>query len=718
MPQLRRQSLVTGLAFAGLIGITTAGTTARTGRSGDVAWPIYGGNAASQRFSPLAQITRANVSRLTEAWRLETGVGGLQTSPLVIDGVIYGYAADQSAIAIDGATGKELWRFSSGTPSAQPARGLSYWTDGKERRLFVTASTSMYALDPATGKPIPSFGDGGKIDMRAGMGRDPESFPAFLTTPGTIYKNLIITGFRTSEGKPGAPGQIRAFDVRSGKQVWAFHTIPHDGEPGAETWPAGAWKDAGGANVWAGMALDEKRGIVYAPTGSATPDFDGTERLGDNLYANSLVALDANTGKLIWHFQAVHHDLLDRDFATPPTLLTVTHKGRRIDAVAQASKQGLLFVFDRVSGKPLFPIEERPVPQSGVPGERSSPTQPFPVLPAPFARQRLTDDMLTQRTPEAHAAALAKFRTFRSDGPFAPLELGRRTIVFPGFDGGAEWGGEAVDPAKGIIYINSNDVPWTGGLREYAANARASFPQNLYSQQCASCHGATRAGSPPDFPSLIDIGKRMSRDQIAAVISGGKGRMPGFPQLGDTDRALLTAYLLGETSMAAAIPPGISPLMIKEGRQLMGSVASRYQFTGYEKFQDPGGYPAVAPPWGTLNAIDLNTGQYLWRIPLGEYPELAAKGIRNTGTENYGGPILTASGLLFIGATIYDHKFRAFDSRDGRLLWEAQLPYAGNATPVTYAIRGRQYVLIAASGGKDYKGPQGSAYVAFALPTK
>ncbi len=703
-----KQRYMVGVAALAAAALSMAIPAQPAAQSKD--WPVYGGNAAGQRFSPLAQIKRANIAALREVWRLETGIGGLQTSPVVIDGVIYAYAADQSAIAIDGATGKELWRFTSGTPSMQPARGVSYWADGTERRLFVTSASALYALDPATGKPVPSFGDGGKIDMRAGMGRDPDSFPAFLTTPGIIHKNLIITGYRTAEGNPAAPGQIRAFDVRTGALVWTFNTIPHDDAPGSETWPAGAWQEAGGANVWAGMALDEARGIVYAPTGSATPDFDGTGRIGDNLYANSLLALDANTGKLLWHFQAVHHDLWDRDFPTPPTLLTVVNKGHRVDAVAQATKQGVLFVFDRVTGAPLFPIEERAVPQSDVPGEKTALTQPFPVLPVPFARQRLTEDMLTQRTPDAHAAALAKFKTLRSEGPFTPLGLSRKTIVFPGFDGGAEWGGEAVNPAKGIIYINANDVPWFGGLRESRIDPNAGRGQIIYNAQCSACHGDKRAGSPPDFPSLIDIGKRLSAAQIGTIIAGGRGRMPGFPQIGTQDRELLTAFLQGQSSSP------VQTRIQREWRELAGSKPTKYQFTGYEKFQDPEGYPAVVPPWGTLNAIDLNSGKTLWAIPFGEYPALVAKGLRNTGSENYGGPMLTASGLLFIGATIHDRKFRAFDSRNGKMLWETVLPYAGNATPISYAIRGRQYVLIATSGGKDRTGPQGSAYIAFALP--
>lgn len=683
---------------------------------GDTAsWPVYGGNSAGQRHSPLTHITRANVKQLREAWRLETGPGGLQTSPIVVDGVIYAVTPDQSAIAIDGASGRGLWRYASGTPSRQPARGVAYWTDGKESRLFVTASQSLVALDPATGKPVASFGDDGRLDLRAGMGRDPETFGLFLTSPGIVWQDLIVTGFRTGEGLPGAPGQIRAFDVRSGKLVWTFNTIPHDDEPGAETWPRGARKEAGGANAWAGMALDEARGIIYAPTGSAVPDFDGTGRLGNNLYANSLLALDARTGRLIWHFQAVHHDLWDRDFPSPPTLLTVTKGGMRIDAVVQTSKQGFVFLFDRVTGKPLFPIEERPVPQSTVPGEQTSPSQPQPVLPAPFARQRLTEDMLTTRTPEAHAAVLARFRTLSSDGPFAPFSLDRKTIVFPGYDGGAEWGGSAVDPARGVLYVNASDVPWIGGLTAYQANASAGRSFEVYMEQCAACHGRDRKGASADFPSLVNLASRMPRGEAEAVISGGKGRMPGFPQLSAADRGQLLDMLFNEFYAQVLNMP---PEALREGRLLGASMPTRYQFTGYEKFQDPDGYPAVAPPWGTLNAIDLNTGKYLWRIPLGEYPELAAKGLRNTGTENYGGPILTRSGLLFIGATIFDRKFRAIDARSGKLLWETQLPYAGNATPVTYAINGRQFVLIAASDGKDRKGPQGSAYVAFALPAR
>ena len=667
-------------------------------------WPAYGGGAAGDRYSTLTQIDRANVSGLRQAWRHDTGEGGLQTSPLMVEGVLYVTTPTQKVIALDPATGRQIWEHDPGSGSQQPIRGLSTWGRGKHRRIFSSAGADLIALEATTGRPVEDFGKAGRVDLREGLGRDAATMTAFLTTPGVIFRDLIVVGFRTAETAPAAPGAVRAYDARSGKLRWSFNLIPRPGERGHETWPADAWKTAGGANPWAGMVVDVERGIVFAPTGSAVPDFYGADRLGDNLYANSLVALDARTGRRLWHFQGVHHDVWDRDFPSPPVLLTVTQGGRRIDAVAQATKQGHLFVFDRVTGRPLFPIEERPVAPSQVPGERTSPTQPFPLKPAPFARQRLTRDMLTTRTPEANAAARKAFAALHSEGPFTPLGLDRQTVVFPGFDGGAEWGGQAVDRTRGVIFINSNDIAWTGGLAKASPSANVGRGAQLYEQNCAACHGVGRKGAPPDFPTLADIGSRLAEPQIAEVIRGGRGRMPGFPQLQTADLQALVGFLRNAA-------PG-------SAREVTATTTapSKYTFTGYRKFLDPDGYPAVAPPWGTLNAIDLNTGEYLWRVPLGEYPELAAKGLRGTGSENYGGPIVTASGLLFIGATIYDRKLRAFDSRTGRLLWAGDLPFAGVATPITYMSGGRQFVVIATSGQRDAKGPKGSAYVAFALP--
>ncbi|MBA2587419.1 MAG: PQQ-binding-like beta-propeller repeat protein [Alphaproteobacteria bacterium] len=656
-------------------------------------WALYGG-AGGRRFSSLAQITRANVGTLAEAWRFDMAeAGDPQTHPLAIGGVVYAYTPGLDTIALDGGSGKLLWRFHSGVKAGGPQRGLAMWGKGRDKRLFAAAGNYLYALDPSSGKPLPGFGTGGRIDLREGLGRDPDKVSLALTAPGAIWRDMIIMGFRTAESAPAAPGDIRAFDVRTGKLRWSFHTIPHPGEPGYESWPPDYWKSGGGANAWPGMVLDEKRGLVFAPTGSAVSDFYGADRGGDNRYANSLLALDANTGKLLWHFQGVHHDVADRDFPSPPVLLTLLRDGKAVNAVAQATKQGYLFVLDRVTGKPLFSVTEVQVAQSDL--ETLSPTQPVPSLPAPYARQHLSEDLLTNRTPQAHAWAVEQFRSFANDGPFPHMRLGQQTLAFPGFDGGAEWGGQA--SANGILYLNSNDVAWTGGLADSVAVH--GLGARLYQDNCAACHGPDRKGAPPAFPSLLD--SKLIDGQMADVIRSGRGRMPAFNLAGENMMALLNYVRSGEDKeMAAAPATAASPA---------------YRFTGYRKFLDPDGYPAVAPPWGTLSAIDLSSGTYLWRIPLGEYPALADK---STGSENYGGPILTAGGVLFIAATLYDKKIRAFDPRNGTLLWQAQLPYAGNATPITYIAKGRQYVLIQADNARDKKSPQGAAYVAFALPNR
>jgi len=670
-------------------------------------WPVYGGDHNGDRYSPLAQINAGNVGTLRPAWRIDGPSGGLQTTPLVIDGVLYAYTVRQQVFAADGATGKPLWTFDSGIIGRQPARGLTYWSDGAERRIFAGVMDRLYALDPATGRPVAGFGESGFVDLRKELGNDFTKNLTYLTSPGVIYKDLIIVGFRTAESPPAAPGWLRAYDVRSGKLRWTFRTIPQPGEPGHDSWPPDAWRSAGGANNWAGMVVDQKNGIVFAPTGSAVDDMYGADRKGANLFSNTLLALDAATGKRLWHFQGVHHDLWDRDFPSPPVLLVIRRGGREIDAVAQATKQGFVFLFERRTGKSLFPIEERPFPASDVPGEAAWPTQPVALAPEPFARQKLTEDLLTTRTPEAHAWAVEAFRKLRGGGLFTPYSIGAQTIVFPGFDGGAEWGGQAVDPRTGIFYINANDLAWTGGLRARGAPGATGPGANAYLARCSACHGEDRTGSPPQFPALTGLDARMTAKEVAQIIRTGRGRMPAFA---DLNGPALDA-LVGFARTGSELPPA-------SARELVtgASPRSAYLFTGYRKFVDPDGYPAVRPPWGTLSAIDLNTGKYLWRRPLGEYPALVKQGLRDTGTENYGGPIVTAGGIILIAATVYDSKIRAFEAKTGKLLWEGELPYAGNATPATYMAKGRQYVVIATSGAKNPRGPQGSAYVAFALP--
>ena len=765
-------------------------------------WTVYDGGPDGDHYSRLTQINRANVHRLKVTWSFDTGeTGVLEDNPLIVGRVLYAYTQSQKVVALDAATGKLKWKFDSGIKGTQPSRGVTYWTDGKQRRIFAAVMHFLYCLDADTGQPIASFGEAGRIDLRKDLRGDFELQSIALTSPGIVYKDMIIVGGRNPESHPAPPGDVRAYNVRTGKLRWSFHTIPHPGEAGYETWPDGAWKNAGAANNWGGMALDAERGIVYAPTGSAVSDFYGNDRVGDDLYADTLLALDAATGKRLWHFQGVHHDLWDRDFPAPPALFPLRRNGKTVEALAQTTKQGYLFVFDRVTGKPLFPIHERAFPPSTVPGEVASPTQPVPDAPEPFARQRLTEELLTNRTPEAHAWAVKQFRSFRSEGQFVPLGVDKPTVVFPCFDGGAEWGGPAVDPVNGILYVNASEMAATGML---ALETEVGSPgERVYQSQCALCHDSNRAGSPPTYPSLIDVLSRLTVQKVMDNVKNGNGRMPSFPNIDEPRLSALIEFLRtgppreehpnpiaglevpapGAAAAPAADqagaavyqdrcaichgdhmegnPPAIPiltgldnrftkaqtveqiqngkgampPMPDVEGKDLeallrylgvdsqaaaqnpaAASKPAEYVLTGYNKFLDPDGYPAIALPWGTLNAIDLKTGKYLWKIPLGEYPELARQGMKNTGSESYGGPIVTAGGVVFIGATVYDRKFRAFDSRSGRLLWEAEMPNSGVATPSTYMIDGRQYVVIAASGGRDPKSTPDGAYIAFALP--
>lgn len=660
-------------------------------------WPAYGGNSEGTRYSRLNQINRDNVSRLKIAWTYdcEDGAGDTQTQPIVVGDVLYGVTPRHKIIALNAATGKLLWRFDSGIVGRGANRGVTYWEMGNDRRIFAAVQTYVYALDAVTGKVIPSFGTEGRIDLREGLGRDSKNLAIVLTTPGIIYKDLLIVGGRMSEALPAPPGDIRAFDARTGKLRWSFHTIPHPGEAGYETWPRDAWQYSGSANNWAGMALDESRGIVYIPTGSAASDFYGGDRTGDNLYANTLLALNASTGERIWHFQAVKHDIWDRDFPSQPTLVTIIRNGSAVAGVAQTTKSGHVYLFDRLTGRPLFPIEYRKYPKSDVPGEVVADTQPLPTQPVPFSRQELTEDLLTNRSPEARKWAIEQFRGFNKGGQFLPFKVDQETIIFPGFDGGAEWGGSAFDSETGLLYVNANEMAWRASLAE---NQGSNSGRQVYLRNCAVCHGDDLKGS----PRLDAISSKHNAATITALIRQGAGRMPAFPNLDPAEVTAVVQYLLSGENKE------LTTRTVKQ---------ERYRFTGYHRFLDPDGYPAIAPPWGTLNAINLNTGVYAWKIPLGEYPKLADQGLKNTGSENYGGPVVTAGGLVFIAATNFDRKFRAFDKMTGKLLWETTLPMAGNATPATYQIGNRQYVVVHATGGKGLRGdPSGGLYIAFALP--
>jgi quinoprotein glucose dehydrogenase len=702
---------------ASSLALSVGGLYAQSGKSVD--WPVYDGHPSGDHYSSLSQINRKNVKNLVIAWKFDTGaIGGLETNPVIVGRVMYAFTPAHEVTALDATTGKLLWKFSSGIPGRGNARAVAYWTDGHDSRIFAGIANFLYGLDAATGKPIETFGEQGRIDLRKGLGEDYRRQSISLSSPGVVYQDLIIVGGGMPETHPAPPGDVRAYDVHTGALRWTFHTIPRPGEFGYDTWPRDAWKDAGAANNWAGMSLDAARGIVYVPTGSAVFDFYGGDRVGNDLFSDTLLALDARTGKRIWHFQGVHHDLWDRDFPAPPALLTVKRNGKKVDAVAQTTKSGYIFLFDRTTGKPLFPIKESPYPASQVPGEVTSPTQPLPIAPAPFARQMITEDMLTNRTPEAHAWAEKQFKASVTGGQFTPMIVDKLTLMMPGMGGGAEWGGIAVDTARGVVYVNSNEMPRLVGLT--VPPTAGGMGERTYQSQCSGCHGPDRSGSPPDIPSLVGIEGLLTNQEIADTVRQGKGRMPAFGSLTEEQLQLLIQYLTaprpqrrppaGKPASAGdpAVPPPSLPATLRKDMP--------YDSMGRRRFVDPEGYPAITPPWGTLSAIDLNNGKYLWKIPFGEYPELAEKGLRNTGSDNYGGPIVTAGGLVFIGATVFDRKFHAYDSATGKLLWETELPFSGLATPATYMIDGKQYVVIAAGGGQTNPKPSGGVYVAFTLP--
>lgn len=702
---MKRFFIPTILLLGGLL--TTAWLRTKELSSAD-EWTEYLGGPERNHYSTLTQITPENVKNLQVVWSYSApDTGQMQVNPIIVDGVLYGVTSAVRAFALEAATGKELWRFGDPMKNfASTSRGIAYWSNGTDRRILHTIGSNLYALDAKTGQPIPTFGDNGKVDLHTGLPASAKEKFIISNTPGTIFGDLIVMPVRLSEGADAAPGDLRAFNVRTGKLVWSFHMIPHPGEVGYETWPKDAHlnTDVGGANNWSGMSIDRKRGILYVPTGSAAFDFYGGNRKGQNLFANCLLALDARTGKRIWHYQFIHHDLWDRDLPCPPNLMTIRQNDKNIDVVVQATKHGYVFIFDRVTGKPIYPINEIPVPSSELAEEKTWPTQPIPTKPAPFARQSHT---LTEKDISPYAenrdTLVARFRQHRKERFAPPSKAG--TIIFPGFDGGAEWGGSAADPA-GILYVNSNEMAWVLTIVDTPkqdALAHLSPGEKIYTMNCTSCHGADRKGNTRSgYPSLVNIETRRDRAYVAHTISNGRGMMPGFTALSADDKQALVAFLFGDEKKEVGTVAKVQQPYVP------------YGITGYNKFLDSKGLPAIGPPWGTLNAINLNTGEYLWKIPFGEEKSLKEKGVPTTGTENYGGPIVTASGLLFIAAT-KDGMFRAFDKKTGKILWETELPAAGFATPSTYQVNGKQYVVIAC-GGTKLGTKKGNQYVAFALP--
>jgi quinoprotein glucose dehydrogenase len=666
-------------------------------------WREYLGGKERDLYSTLDQINRGNVAQLEVAWTYETGDSAeYQANNLIVDGVLYTPTATRKVVALDAATGRQLWQWDPANehtgPGSPRQRGLVYWANeaGGERRLFTGVNGFLFAIDPTTGESIRGFGENGSVNLGSG-----------LNTPGVVYHDMLIVGGL------GGQGAVRAFDVRSGKQRWIFHLIPRPGEVGHDTWPEGAHQTATGVMPWCGQSLDEKRGIAYIATKTAEPDFYGAERHGSNLFANSLVALNAATGERIWHFQIVHHDLLDKDLPCAPVLLSVIHNGKKIDAVAQGTKHGLLFVFDRVTGEPLWPIEERPVPQSDLVGEQAWPTQPFPTKPPPLMRQAYTEEDASNISPATHQMTLDRLRAAPNFGPFPAPGL-NETVMFPGFDGGMEWGGGAADH-EGNYYVNVNEMPWLLQMIEtrHPDGSKLIPGERDYMLYCGVCHGLELQGNLDlMFPPLLDIGKRKTRAEIEQMTRQGRGRMPAYDTMPEAKRAAILDYVLGKG--APTNSSGENTRAPDQSAVDAHDTGPAYAFGGFRRWLDDEGYPAIKPPWGTLNAVDLNSGDIKWSVVLGEYPELTARGIPPTGTENYGGPLITAGGAIFIGATA-DETFRAFDKETGELLWKAKLPFGGNASPSTYMAGGRQYVVISAGGGKSGR-PRGGTIVAFALP--
>jgi quinoprotein glucose dehydrogenase len=711
-------------------------------------WPVYHGSSANIKYSNLDQVTPEDVKNLHEVWRYsstqasDTNTTDMKTNPLIIDGTLYGLNPQLELFALDAATGKVKWVYDPVTvpqkgknvgrgdfaASTKISRGVAFYRGSATDQRIIYApggGHALYCVDALTGKLIQSFGDNGIVDMHDDLDWTPpqkvmglenvHDYHISMTSPGIIYRDMIIVGSRLSEGPLTPPGPIRAYDVHTGKRRWIFHTIPQPGEPGYETYQdKNAYKWVGGANAWGGLTLDEKRGIVFTGTGSPTPDFFGGNRKGADLYGDSTLALDANTGKLLWYFQEVHHDLWDWDNPTAPILATITQNGKKVDVTIQTTKQGFIFMFDRVTGKPIHSIEETPVPQTRLKGEFTSPTQPVPTFFKPYVRQRLTEADLFKDgiSEESYRDLLQRFRALDNDDMWNPPSA-RGTIQNPGLNGGGEWGGPAFDPETEIMYINANESPWVIGPRttdgrtapaQQANGTNLEVGKNLYQKNCSGCHGADRKGG-GSYPSLA--GLLLDEASFTGLIYTGKGTMPPFARLSAAERTAIASFVLDLkdkqrqpfVSSADDETPEYYRIPYTEGRG--------------GKFLTREGYPGVKPPWGHLSAIDLNTGEVLWKQTIGDYPELKAKGI-HAGSENFGAPVVTRGGLVFIAGT-RDEKIRAFNKKTGELLWEADLPAAGIATPSVYEVNGREYIVIACGGGGKQRTKSGDQYVAFAL---
>ncbi|MGB4725423.1 MAG: PQQ-binding-like beta-propeller repeat protein [Sediminibacterium sp.] len=689
-----------------------------------LSWAKTGGGSENLKYSALQQIDTTNYAKLGVAWVYHTEnndstkFGPMECNPIIVEGVMYGVSPKLKLFAVNAATGKEIWTFNPADSASNKTwhrssvnmnRGVAYWEKENDKRIIYTVGPIVFCVNATTGKLVPSFGTDGGISLVNGLDRDPTKLFVAPTSPVMAYKNLFFVSGLVGEE---TPGHIRAFDVLTGKQQWIFHTIPYPQDKGYETWDdTTAYRHMGSTNSWAGFSLDEKRGILFAPTGNPTNDFYGGNRTGMGLYGNSLLAIDAATGKLKWHFQTVHHDVWDMDLPAPPALVTVTHKGKKIDAVAQTTKTGFVFLLDRETGKPLFPVKEVSVnTATTLANEKLWPTQPMPVIPKPLVRQSFDSADLNDIVDASSYASIKK--TFLNYGPskiFTPPSV-KGTIVLPGYDGGAEWGGPSFDPETQFLYVNTNEMAWLLNMVENKKNDKTLLTNYeagkiIYTQNCMKCHGTEMQGG-GNYPSIVGSDKKYTVSSFSQLVTTGKRMMPGNNALTKQEKTALASYVLNVKNAQQIKYTG-------DVSKLLPPQKTTYGFTGYNKFLTPEGYPAIRPPWGSLTAIDLKTGAHVWKIPFGEFEALKAKGIPATGRENYGGPVVTKGGLLFIGASA-DGKFRIIHKRTGKILREIDLPAPGVATPSIYEVNGKQFVVIAC-GGSKWGGKTSDAYVAFTL---
>ena len=682
-------------------------------------WQTYSGDPTGSKYSSLDQIDTANVKNLKVAWEFRTGDMSksppttIECNPIVVNNIVYITSPALKLFALEASSGKKIWTFDPALygGSAGVNRGVTYWKEGTDERIFFASASWLYCLDAGTGKLKPDFGEEGKVDLYEGLGKNVHNMWLTAPTPGIIYKDLLIMGDALSDGPENkAPGFIRAFDVRTGAIRWTFHTIPQPGEFGYDTWPQDYYLRGGAVNCWGGFTLDEKRGWVFFGTGSGTYDHWGGNRKGQNLFANCVMALDAATGKRIWHYQIVHHDVWDYDLPCQPNLVQVKKDGKLIDAVAQPTKTGMLFVLNRDTGEPVFPVKEQPVPASDIPGEETWPTQPFPPSSLIYGMQQFNKDDVTDISDSARNDILGKLKNMETGGTFLPPRM-KGSVIIPQFCGGTDWGGAAYDPVSRMLYVNCcNEAEWTSMVKAAPSEKTTTFElgRMLYGTICSACHGYSNPNNPnsPSLDKLKQIRLDNSRSFIDSVLRNGKGQMPKFTSLSQTERSALVDFLGDEGKETAVNRDSMKQSFTHE----ILWVAS-----GHNTIRDPEGFPANKRPWGTMSAINLDEGKIAWQVPLGTYPELEARGFPPTGTFNMGGPLVTAGGLVFIGGAM-DERFRAMDAKTGKVLWQFQMDAGGYATPSTFSVNGKQYVVIAAGGGGKPETKPGDAYYCFALP--